>query len=479
MNNPATSYQLTLTALSPVHVGGVQEKHLKNGIDFFVESGKVKILKWNEILNNVDENEIEEICSSLIAQDNLKLKQIAQKKGNGKSTGLSGNPTDIKTFIRNGLNQPFLPGSSLKGAISSILLNHLMDPNQKGKNKIPQNDIDDEVLGEFSKRVTHFIGISDINIPNGSLQFYPTKIFSLDNDLQGGWKHKRKSGTTHNFNDSDFVTVYECFKPLASILLRLNIYDGIGKFLEKHSVNNPLKKLSRSDNTDWCELLFGIINQYTRIYIEKEIKYFQKYRVEGTQRIIQSLESIKKQIPPDNSSCVLRMASGSGFYSITGDFMYEDHLYTINNPRKDLKRNQTIYIKYKTRRFAFENNNNQYIFYPMGFVKLSKHTGSNLSRQTAVQETVAAPAAPPPPPTPQYYTGKIKPYTLVQGICIGKDEINPAIKKFKLFIGQPGQEPVVELRYAADLDPNRLLKLTITGIQSGRITTIQFSGYVN
>ena len=72
------------------------------------------------------------------------------------------------------------------------------------------------------------------------------------------------------------------------------------------------------------------------------------------------------------NACLLRMSGGSGFHAITGDWRFNDHLQTIEQPdRKNMVYNHKIRGKeparYKSRRVA----------YPwkelMGFVQLSSN----------------------------------------------------------------------------------------------------------
>lgn len=467
---PIISYNMQLEVLTPLHVGGATEKHLKNGIDFIVTNQSIELLKWNEILNDLQENEIETVCNALVQRNYNVFSNVASEKSARVSLpGISGSPTDIKTFIRNGMNVPYLPGSSVKGALSSILLNYLMDKNFKWKNnsKPQKDDIEKITLGEFSDRITRFIGITDASVNDTNMNYFLTKIFSLRNENGkwiAGWKNT-KNGSDSNFKEDKFVTAYECIKPNTSLSFRLNIYEGHADLFKSHfdKKMNPLEQVKKNANEDWLTNLFSIINQYSREYIEKEIAYFNTYKVKDTDSIIQSLEDIKKQIPSDNSFCVFRMASGSGFYSITGDWQYENHLWTIENLRYPHQK--------KTRRLVFVKQGNQFTFYPMGFVKLMLSSNNNTHLLTHHKETST--------PSPVYYTGKLKAGIIVQGICIGQDEKKPAIKKIKLFVGNPQNETVLPVLYFADLSPQRLLKLQVTNVKDNKIISVQFIGFVN
>jgi hypothetical protein len=107
----------------------------------------------------------------------------------------------------------------------------------------------------------------------------------------------------------------------------------------------------------------------------------------------------------------------------------------------------------------------------MGFVKLMLSSNNNTHLLTHHKETST--------PSPLYYTGKLKAGIIVQGICIGQDEKKPAIKKIKLFVGNPQNETVLPVLYFADLSPQRLLKLQVTNVKDNKIISVQFIGFVN
>ena len=107
-------------------------------------------------------------------------------------------------------------------------------------------------------------------------------------------------------------------------------------------------------------VLFGIINEHTKAYLEKELDFFKKYNeADRTSEIIKNIEELIQRIPSDNSSCLLKMAAGSGFHSITGDWQYDDYDKTGFNGK-------TGKNKYKSRKIVEYNEKLSL----MGFVEL-------------------------------------------------------------------------------------------------------------
>jgi CRISPR/Cas system CSM-associated protein Csm5 (group 7 of RAMP superfamily) len=260
---------------------------------------------------------------------------------------------DVKTCIRNELNnKPIIPGSSLKGAIRSIIYQYLLGnthdnhPNEK------------VYFGSSTKgdELMRFIKFSDAEFSVTKL--VNTKIFNLQSDKNnnwyGGWKHEFKGRTSKEFKPIGFNTIYEIIPPketsITNIMFSKYIFDKI-----------PLPHIHKTEKERLFDMkfLFQIINNHTKKYIDKEIQFFKTYATDKTDEIIASLNQIKTEISADNSSCVLKMSAGSGFHSITGDWQYNDyvHIGNWNNGKH----------KYKSRKIAINGDH----FSMMGFVKLS------------------------------------------------------------------------------------------------------------
>jgi hypothetical protein len=144
------------------------------------------------------------------------------------------------------------------------------------------------------------------------------------------------------------------------------------KALKIKEKTRPLK-----DNLFSINKLFSTINIHTKEYIDKEIAFFKKYPTDKTDKIIDSLNAIKKEIAgltcneDSQNVCILKMSAGSGAHSITGDYLWND--YTVsNNFVKGKKVNEQAP---KSRKVAIHDNN----FSLMGFVKLRTMTDEEVA----------------------------------------------------------------------------------------------------
>src|SRR5690606_15806344 len=155
-----------------------------------IENGTLKIYDHKKLVKKV--GNIDEYCNalekgksgvnSLINNRKIEIDDILSE-----AYPISGDPGDLKRQIRDGMNgHPLLPGSSIKGALTSVffstLRNHQNNPNA--------------VLGNFHTSLNRFIHCTDVTFK--SMAAFNAKIFNLtgrNGNLQGGWKHELRNKT--------------------------------------------------------------------------------------------------------------------------------------------------------------------------------------------------------------------------------------------------------------------------------------------
>lgn len=313
-------YDISIEVLTPLSIGAGAEKNWVRGIDFVVKNGQVFKLNLNKMSQTgVDMSRLttafagkdEKTVIGLITDRRLEEVSDATLVWPAES------PNDIKTFIKNQLTgKPLLAGSSLKGAMRSVLFDFLRKDEREDKQVFGSSNTGDEFM--------RFIKFADAEFEDTTL--VNTKIFNLQKQQgwQGGWKHGGKE-TNSSFKSTGFNTIYECIMPgqlgYASIMLSLRAFEAYKK-KAPHKYENEKQKILSGDITT----LFRIINQHTQDYLLKEKTFFLKYnQAEKTQEIINSIDNLLAQIPSDNSSCIIKMSAGSGFHSITGDWQFDDY----------------------------------------------------------------------------------------------------------------------------------------------------------
>lgn len=394
-------YDLKIEVLTPLSIGAGAEKDWVRGVDFVENKGKIYKLNLKKIVKegvNIDQ------LTSLFASKNEKgiISLITEPKLEKVSDFVmplpADSPNDIKAFVKNQLTgKPILAGSSLKGAIRSVLFDYLRDSELDEKQVFGSSVKGDEFM--------RFIKISDAEFDGTSL--VNTKIFNLQKkgNWIGGWKHGGKTGD--KFNPTGFNTIYEALMPsdvgCASFMVSnqflevdwRRFYDQwqreTRKDAEKEAIKHLIAKveskktLLRNENS--LNTFFKVINNHTKEYLEKEKTFFEKYSANKTDLIIASIDKLLNLIPSDNSYCVLKMSAGSGFHSITGDWQFEDY----SNGRLDRKRADKKDLKTageilpKSRKIAVYGEH----FDLMGFVKLTAISEEEKEKERLAREAIA------------------------------------------------------------------------------------------
>lgn len=339
-------YNLEIEVLTPLSIGAGQEKDWVCGVDFVVDKGTLYKLNLKKMIANGIK--VDDLTSCFASKDEERLK--LKLAGNLDDVSDFSMPfpaetdNDVKAFVKNQLGgNPVLTGSSLKGAIRSVLLDYIATKdeivNAVSEANQRRKPFESFIFGSSNDgdEFMRFIKISDAEFDKTEL--VNTKIFNLrgnGNNWQGGWKHLQtnrdgNSFTDEHFKSTGFNTLYESLTPkqkgYASLMMSLELYDSYEKNNEKHRTHIKTEKKRPILQND-IRTLFGIINQHTKCYLLKEKAFFEKYAADRTEDIVSSIKSLLSQIPTDNSYCILKMSAGSGFHSITGDWQFED--FSIN-----------------------------------------------------------------------------------------------------------------------------------------------------
>ncbi len=365
-----------IKTLTPVHIGAAQEQHLSKGVDYLTKNGKIYFIDEKKILvppHGTGSFRIDQYTNSLALgslQKLLKNNNLSAFSYQVVDTVIGEVGSDIKKHISNTMDgKPYIPGTSLKGAIRSVIFN-------KSKNQRDRRE--SNTFGRIQEDPFRYLIVGDAFFEDS--KYINTKTFNLfknGNGWQGGWKHGFHGNNSENFKSSGFTFPYECIPPNSltkcHLVLNKNAYLNASQKQEEinkinNTIFNPQKKIKPilkkvklfSDLTgkNDLNLLLITIKEYTKNYLNKEIAFFKKYSNNETEKII---AEYKRLLELNETAPVLRVGQGSGFHSITGDWKFEDHTSPIE--KKEHK-------KYKSRRFAFTKINDDFYFYPMGFVQL-------------------------------------------------------------------------------------------------------------
>jgi CRISPR/Cas system CSM-associated protein Csm5 (group 7 of RAMP superfamily) len=478
-----------IEVLTPVHVGVGIERAWKQGTDILQKDSKVHLLNNEQLFERLYHIGKLEHYSSQLATGKIKeCENEINKLGADipvlqtfdfpyKDLAADG----IRPLIRNSATgKPYLPGSSMKGAIRSILFNYL----RKNVDALKGKNSNEDIFGDINNNIMRLFRFTDA--PMSQSKLMRMKIFNLrkeGSEWEGGWKHG--GNTTEKFNQSGFHNDLEVF-PVGSVgFIRFGVADKISNNIWQGILGNLTEsKIALLQNPSFN--LFAVINSHTKKYLTKQIAFFKKYNeAEHTSDIIERLEALKNNIPADNSYCILKLAGGSGFHSITGDWRFENDFINVvvngDSHFATIDRNGNK-KRYKSRKIAFEKVNDEWQFYPMGFVKITKHSFEEWQRlqetEKQKQEAAAAQAAAEAQKQaeqralqlaeaqrlaakaeaeveeakkPRYFTGNLKSGAEIDGIIekVGKPN------KVRVLVRE-GYEPILDVIYGQGFDADKV-----------------------
>lgn len=389
-------YRIRMEVVTPLHVGAASEKHYKKGLDYYYDDARKEVVFFNHHL--LAKERSDSFVQYLADADYLSIQNLVNGNSQyaSKRFKLNNDPGgDIKAHIRNGLDgRPIVPGSSIKGAIRSILFNYfnhldnnqyLVDPSRfKDLTKKRIINPNEEIFGPIAdgKNFMRFIKISDAFF--GDTRIMTTKIFNPTTNHEkewfGAWKNNGRS--SKSFKENEFITSYEVIgvgeKSFFDLMLDTTNF-GLMSENQRDQISDQIqeKKISLiGSKFNSLTKLFSIINEHTKRNIESERDYFWALEdCDYCSKIVDFYNGLLDKRQTANT-CILRLASGSGFHSITGDWKFRgNHLATFENPDfgpvMQSGRRVVDNIYYKSRKVAFEKTNGSYNFYPTGYVQLT------------------------------------------------------------------------------------------------------------
>lgn len=336
-NSLFSNYTLTLTTLSPVHIGAGNEKSWFKWMDFVTHKGNIYLLNQEKLFDELDGiGKLDQYTEWIAGGNFIKLQELFDKYIDPSDVAVhsfalkeTDVARDIRTVVRmGGEASPAIPGSSLKGAIRSAMFNRLATPGAlpKGPVGIHQkgavNGHQKEILGDMETALTRFLRPSDILFNNGDTEIGNVQLFNLSGTLnvdnwKGSWKQH-------------FSLSMEFIPEGKKAAFRFSVADGLWETIRRYLTSLPQKGNLVFQKGNSLQKLFKIINQHTIEHLRREIHFFSTYK-NDCDDIIEEMERLKdiaEKALQHNTGCVLRMGAGAGFHGITGDWQFADHTKT-------------------------------------------------------------------------------------------------------------------------------------------------------
>lgn len=398
MNN-----NISIKTLSQVHVGsGV---FLHKGNDFIVinknKESDIYVIDPNKLgaIIGTDRQSIEEWVAIIERGDSDKY-IISKTAGHNPKEFSKRRITNFANFentqgtlkecLHDGMGRPYIPGSSIKGAIRTTVVSFLA---RNMGNEFLTHSIDqiylerEEKLNRMSpKRVSNLTTSQRNNMlnferiekelvgtnPNVDIFRY-ISVGDAFFDVDSGISIKQ---INLNIRERDSLIdkrkqqIVEAIGPgeESSFSLKIDLakYINSREFNHRDMVYQPIFPQEIGN----IPALFALINQHTRRLVEYEINYWENSVVgyNGQDKYIEQMDEILDEINICNENqCVLRLGQAIGWRFITGSFLdiLDEHYFKnmIVPIARDKNNNYTNYDFPKSRRIDDES----YVF---GFVKL-------------------------------------------------------------------------------------------------------------
>lgn len=313
--------QYKLTLLSPVHIGSGDK--LSKNYDYFTDIKGTCLLDIDRFFQSLTPIQISQFNGNEHIIDFMKMNKIDKYKFIKKRISpQQANINEMNIFIKDCYDNPYIPGSSIKGAMRTVIAQHIFKTNklrfnmgERSKKEWAFSLLDEHIFGknpnyDFLKGLM----VVDSFFKESDLTIYLAKIFSLKKDKTLSIKYDK--------NKKEMNIMSEFLKILSVSTVDIKIDD----FFFSSSI---MKELGIEPHKKEVLLEFPrIANEYAKRRIEKELAFFSGQN--NLKSIIQFYTGLMKTIEQCNSdSFVLNLGWGTGWQFKTGDYIGENDLDKI------------------------------------------------------------------------------------------------------------------------------------------------------
>lgn len=273
----------------------------------------------------------------------------------------------LKEQLHDGLGRPYLPGSSIKGAIRTAVFATLMTNDANIANWLPSTGklsskgLENRMFGDTQRDVFRFLQVGDAIF--GELLTSAMMMVNINERSSGNYWDKSKAQLIETLGVEDY----------SQFELRLNM---AGYDLAQHRKGVHNMPACMSSITE----LFKTINAHTASLVVADMDYWNQRKdddasgqVENYLNELSRLQGKIKDCGDKGENCILRIGHGSGWNFITGGWARKCNCFKRMIVPKVRPKNFN-YVAYdfpKTRRMGVYRNNGDSCV-PLGFVKLTQ-----------------------------------------------------------------------------------------------------------
>jgi hypothetical protein len=315
-------------------------------------------------------------------------------------------PTTLREQLKDAEFRPYVPGSSLKGAIRTVLLAEWLGQQPAGgyqsllprwvpDRKDPKKQVPSEKRPAFAamrlirsmfgntpnQDILRALQVSDVRFQIGDLRLTDIRWFNIiqvKGQEKAAWRDMPSKKNLDKWNDANGLYA-ETITPASAASFTLGWDRFLLSDLTKWGAPAHGNDLLPADFPELCEIL----NTHARRTLENELAFFSKYQVNAPK---QQAQQLLNRLQQDSEGAYLRLAWGSGWRGMTGDWLdfpslsAMRELYRLGKGLKDAKGKwQPVGTFPKTRRLAVQGTP----CLPLGWVRLSPWNEAEVRKSTA------------------------------------------------------------------------------------------------
>lgn len=316
---------IEIKTLSPVHVGS--GRFLQSKVEYVFGKSKIGVVDEHKVLALIGEEQINSWVASIEKGNGL----VSFLKGFGITPPLqkitsrtialncenerAKNLSTLKEQIHNGAGLPYIPGSSIKGAIRSAVFNQLLrernhlipDDKIELKGRISASVLEKEEFGRDPNHdIFRFLRVGDAYFNESATE---ALIFQNINI-------KKSRGEEYVLNDASKNQLVEAIGSGAVASFKIS-FDRTGM-----ANNMQARQISEfPDCFSSINALFALINRNTRMILEEESEFWSEYYDDEVTEYVDKLKQILQALDAcGERECIMRLAHGAGWTFITGNW---------------------------------------------------------------------------------------------------------------------------------------------------------------
>ncbi len=387
--NKSIKIALTMEFLTPLHIGS--GKTLRFGQDVFrSKDGDLFVISFDKLLEELstDRHLFAQITDALSRGEGVerlipeeRLKKYEIYKLENVSTAYA---IDVSGFIKDAHNRPFVPASSIKGGLRTLILRaFLMDHPEFVKrfenylrggrvDKKQINNFEEDIFGRNAQKdLLKALRVVDAYFDG--LVLATVKVLDLSNDgSQCGWrKAAGQEGRLESIDRATPINVEVGFASSVQAELYIDTF-----FVERFTTN-----LFKVTKPKWFTALFNDFYRKLADYSKKFALYDIDYEIDFLNEyasrcnitdVIKKYKALKEQVKSEDG-IFMHIAWGIDWRGMGGSILSDESALTLAHSL-GLDRHKNADIFPKTRRYITINldKKGERAKFPLGWVRLSK-----------------------------------------------------------------------------------------------------------